>query len=102
MEFRDPKVVLDSIGDGMVEVLEIGARMGEKEGVVMTKFAADLKVVAEDIKAKMPEDPSVLPKSVLKVGGAVVSGMFGTGTSIFGAVDETMKGIRSQIDRVIK
>jgi len=102
MELKDPKVIVDAIGDSALEFLEAGSRLGEKEGVVLTTLASDFKSIAEDIKAKLPDDPSVLPESILKAGGAILNGMFGTGESFFGAADETIKGIRSQIERITR
>jgi len=102
MELKDPKTIVDSVGDSFIELLEAGPRLGEKEGVILTTLASDFKSIAEDIKAKMPDDPSVLPMSLLKAGEAVLSGIQGTGESIAGAADETIKGIRSQIERITR
>lgn len=101
-ELKDPKVIVDSIGDGLVEVLQAGSRLAEKQGAVLGTLGSQLKSVGDDIKAKMPDDPSVLPMSALKAGGAVLSAIIGTGESFVGAIDETAKGVKSQIDRVIK
>ena len=101
-EFKDPKVIVDSIGDGAVEVLQIGSRLCEKQSTVMGTLGTQLKGIGDNIKGKMPDDPSVLPTSLLKAGGAVLSAVIGTGESLVGVVDETAKGLKSQIDRVIK
>lgn len=102
MQLQDPKVIVDSIGDSALEFLEAGSRLGEKEGVVLTQLASDFKSIAEDIKAKLPDDPSVLPASLLKAGGALLNGMLGTGDSFFSTADETVKAIRGQIERVTR
>jgi len=98
----DPKEVVDSIGDGAVEVLQIGSRLAEKQSKVMGTLGTQLKSIGDDIKAKMPDDPSVLPASAMKAGGAVLSAIIGTGESFVSAIDETAKGVKGQIDRVIK
>lgn len=101
-EFKDPKVIIDSIGDGAVEVLQIGSRVCEKQSAVMGTLGTQLNSIGENIKGKMPDDPSVLPTSALRAGGALLSAFIGTGESLVAAIDETAKGLKSQIDRVIK
>ena len=98
----DPKTVIDSIGDGAVELLQTGSRIGEKQSAVLATYASALKGVAEDIKAKMPDDPSVLPNAAIKTIASTFKAAVGTGESIVGGIDETVKGLKSQIDRVIK
>lgn len=100
--FKDPKVIADSIGDGVVEVLQIGSRLAKKQGAIIGTLGTQLESIGDDIKAKMPDDLSVLPASALKAGGVVLSAIIGTGESFVSAIDETAKGVKGQIDRVIK
>lgn len=102
IKLPDVKTVVDSVGDGAVELLETGARIALKEGHVMTDYAASLKDCAEEIKRRLPDDPVVLADAVIRTVGATVKAMVGAGEAVVGGIDETAKGVKSQIERVVK
>jgi len=96
------KEVIDSIGDGVVEITQVGGRLTKRQSDVAGEYADRLKSIAEEIKARMPDDPSILPKSALKAGMATASAILGAGEGIVGAIQETASGVRKQINRVIR
>lgn len=102
VQLPDPKTIVDSIGDGAIEILETVSRVAEKEGGVMTSYAGTLKACAEDIKRRTPDDPSVFIDATIKAVGATVKAVVGTGEALVGGIDETAKGLKSQIERVVR
>lgn len=98
----DPKQIIDSVGDGAVEVVEIGARLAEKLGSNLNAYGSRLKSIGDEIKSGTPDRPEVLPGAVIKAAGATVSAVVGTIGGFISAADETAKGLKSQIDRVVR
>jgi hypothetical protein len=98
----EPKVILDSIGDGAVELLQTGSRLLDKQAAVIGSYAGSLKSCAEDIKRRTPDDPSVFLDAAVRTAGATIKAIVGTGEAVVGGIDETARGVKSQIERVAR
>jgi hypothetical protein len=98
----EPKVVIDSVGDGAVELIQTGSRVLDKQAAVASSYAGSLKSCAEDIKRRTPDDPSVFLDAAIRTAGATIKAMVGTAEAVVGGIDETARGVKSQIERVVR
>ena len=98
----EPKEVVDSIGDGVVEVLQVGSRFIEKQGNLTREIGDGLMEIGEDVKADMFDKPEVLAKAAVGVVGSGVGLIFGTVGNVAAALSETASGVKKQASRVTK
>ena len=96
----DPKVLVDSVADGAIEVAEVVPRVAENCAVVGAAFAASVKGNMELIKGQLPDNPEVLPNVAIKAVGQTVN----AGISLFEGfgkgIMDTADGVKNQIRRV--
>jgi len=101
-QLADPKTVADSIAKGASEILTFFPRAAENIARNRAEAAADLKEIGMMVKDRMPEDPGVLPEAALRAGASIIKRGIGLVEGVVSAADETVKGVKAQIDRVIK
>ena len=98
----DPKEVIDSIGDGITEILQTVPRFLEKQGALNKEVESELLAIKEDVKANMPDKPEVLLKAAIGTVGSRVKLVTGTANNIGAALSETGSGLKKQVSRIIK
>ena len=100
MQLLDPKVLVDSIADGALEVAEGPARVAKNVAVVADNFATEMKANMDNVKTKMPDDPSVIPDAAIKAVGQTVKAGLGMVEGFGKGIMDTFEGVKSQIRRV--
>jgi len=96
----DPKVLVDSVLDGVVEVAEGPARVAENVAGVAGAFASDMKANMDTVKGKLPDDPSVIPDAAIKAAGQTVKAGLGMFEAVGKGAMDTFEGVKNQIRRV--
>ena len=96
----DPKALVDSVADGVIELAEGPARVATNVAGVANTFASEVKANMDDLKNRMPDDPAVIADCAVKAVGQTVK----AGLSMFegigkGAMD-TFDAVKNQIRRV--
>jgi len=99
-DLPDIQTVVDSVADGAITIVEVFPRVAENVAAVATTYAAAVKADMENIKSKMPSDPTVIPDTFVKLAGQTVKGGLGFFESIGKGVMETFESVQSQIRRV--
>ena len=99
-QLPDPKVLIDSIADGAVEVAEAPVRLAKNTAFVAEKFADSVKVNMDDFKTRMPDDPAAIVDCAIKGAGQTVNAGIGMLEGFGLAVMETFGAIENQIKRV--
>jgi len=100
MQLLDPKVLVDSIADGALEVAEGPARVAKNVAVVADNFATEMKANMDNVKTKMPDDPSVIPDAAIKAVGQTVKAGLGMVEGFGKGIMDTFEGVKNQIKRV--
>ena len=100
MQLLDPKVLVDSIADGALEVAEGPARVAKNVAVVADNFASEVKANMDNVKTKMPDDPSVIPDAAIKAVGQTVKAGLGMVEGFGKGIMDTFEGVKKQIKRV--
>ena len=100
MQLLDPKVLVDSIADGAIEVAEGPARVAKNVAVVADNFASEVKANMDNVKSKMPDDPSVIPDAAIKAVGQTVKAGLGMVEGFGKGIMDTFEGVKNQIKRV--
>lgn len=99
-QLPDPKELVDSVADGAVEIAEAPARVATNIAGTAQTFASDVKNNLDEIKRRLPDDPSALADVGVKaIGQTVKAGLGileGTGKGIL----DTLEGVKNQIRRV--
>lgn len=96
----DPTTIVDSVADGIMEAAEGPVRIAANVAKVAQDFATEVKTNMENVKAKMPGDPSVLPDAAIKGAGQTVKAGIGMFDAFGRGVMETFEGVKKQIQRV--
>lgn len=97
----DPKILVDSIADGVVEAAEGPARVAKNVAGVAETFASEVKGNMDDVKSRMPDDPSVLADVAVKAVGQTVKAGLGMVEGVGKGVMDTFEAVQSQIKRGI-
>ena len=98
----DPKELVDSIADGVVEVAEGPARVAKNVASVADSFASEVKANMDDFKRRMPDDPSVIADAAVKAVGQTAKAGLGMIEGIGNGIQDTFKAVKGQIERVLK
>jgi len=101
-QLPDPKELVDSIADGVVEAAEMPVRIAKNVADVADGFAADVKANMDNLKAKMPDDPSVIPDCAIRAIGQTAKAGLGMVEGFGKGIFDTFEGIKGQIQRVLK
>lgn len=96
----DPKVLVDSVADGAISVVETIPNIAEKIAANATDYAAAVKRDLEDIKASMPDKPEVIPRVAFGIIGQTVGAGLGMFGAIAAGVKESIDEIKAQTKRV--
>lgn len=96
----DPKELVDSVADGVVELAEGPARVATNVADVARGFASEVKTNMDDVKARMPDDPSVIPDAAIKAVGQTVKAGLSVVEGVGKGVMDTFEGVKNQIRRV--
>lgn len=96
----DPKTLVDSVADGVIELAEGPVRVAENVATVQKQFATNVKANMDDFKTRMPDDPSVIVDVVVRGVAHTVK----DGISLFKGVGkgimDTADAVEGQISRV--
>lgn len=98
----DPKTVVDSIADGVVEVAEGPVRVAKNVAGVAETFASEVKTNMDDVKGRMPDDPSVLADAAVKAVGQTAKAGLGMIEGVGDGIQDTFKAVKTQIERVLR
>lgn len=99
-QLPDPKTLVDSMADGAIELAEGPIRVATNVAAVATIFAAEVKGNMDTVKARMPDDPMVIPDAALKAAGQTIRAGLGMFEAIGKGVMDTFAAVKSQIQRV--
>jgi len=100
--FPDPKTLVDSIADGVVEVAEGPVRVAKNIAGVADTFASEVKSNMDNVKTRMPDDPSVIADAAIKAVGQTAKAGLGMIDGIGKGVMDTFEAVKGQIERVLK
>ena len=101
-QLPDPKALVDSIADGVVEMAEGPARVAKNVAGVAETFATEVKSNMDDFKTRMPDDPSVIADAVVKAVGQTAKAGLGMIEGIGRGIMDTFEAVKGQIERVIR
>jgi len=96
----EPQVIVDSIGDGVVEMAEGPVRVAINTAEVARTFASNVKANMEDFKNRMPQDLSAIPDFAVRAAGHTVADGLAFLDGVGKGITETLDGVKSQIKRV--
>ena len=96
----EPQTIIDSLGDGAVELAEGPVRVAENTADVAKNFASNVKGNMEDFRKRMPEDLSAIPDCAMKAVAHTVSDGIGLFEGLGKGIHDTLEGVKSQIKRV--
>lgn len=96
----DPKELVDSVADGAVELAEGPARVAANVAGVCQDFASEVKANMDNVKNRMPDDPSVIADAALKAVGQTVKAGLGVFEGVGKGVMDTFDAVKNQIRRV--
>lgn len=98
----DPKEVIDSVGDGVVGALQIFPRAAENIAGVAHAYAGSVNRSIDEFKAKMPDEPAVIPRMLGSIAGETIGAIVGVVEAVVRAGGATAADIKSQIARGTK
>ncbi len=96
----DPKTIVDSVADGVIEAAEGPVRIAKNVAVVAETFATDVKTNMEDVKRRMPDDPAVLADAGVKAIGQTTKAGLAMVEAVGQGIMDTFAGVKAQINRV--
>lgn len=96
----DPKTLADSIADGVIEAAKGPARVAKNVASVADTFAGEVESNMDNVKTRMPDDPSVIPDAALKAVGQIANAGLGIFEGIGKGVMDTFEAVKNQIKRV--
>jgi len=96
----DPKTLADSIADGVLEVAEGPVRIADNVATVAEIYAKELRSGMDDVRRRMPDDPSVVPDFMLRTAGQTVRAGLGLFEGFGKGIMDTFAGVKTQIKRV--
>ena len=100
-QLPDPKTLVDSIADGVVEVAEGLPRVAKNVAGVCESFASEVKANMDDVKTRLPDDPSVIADAAVKAVGQTAKAGLGMIEGIGKGIMDTFDAVKGQIERVL-
>ncbi|GAH58374.1 unnamed protein product, partial [marine sediment metagenome] len=76
------------------------ARVAKNVAGIADTFASEVKANMDDVKRRMPDDPSVIPDAAIKAVGQTVKAGLGMFEGVGRGVMDTFDAVQSQIKRV--
>ena len=101
-QLPDPKTLVDSVLDGVIEVAEGPARVASNIAGAANTFASEVKTNMDTVKGKLPDDPSVIPDAAIKAVGQTVKAGLGMFEGVGKGIMDTFSAVKSQIERVTR
>ena len=101
-QLPDPKTLVDSIADGVVEVAEGPVRVAKNVAGVCESFASEVKSNMDNVKAQLPDDPSVIADAAVKAVGQTAKAGLGVIDGVGRGIMDTFEAVKGQIERVLK
>ena len=95
----DPKTIVDSIGNGVVGAAQVLPRAAENIAGVAHAYAGSVNRSIDEFKAKMPDEPAVIPRMIGSIAGETLGAVVGLVEAVVRAGSATVTDIKSQIDR---
>jgi len=102
MNFPDPKVVVDSIGDGALTVVNTLPDAGKRLLNVGADYAGQIESDISAIKSGLPDNPGVIVDTGVKLIGQTVSAGIGGVEALAASFLNTLNGVKTEIGRVIR
>lgn len=99
-DLPDPKVIVDSVVDGAVEVVEGPVKAAENVNAVVGTFLSEVKANMESFKGALPDSPDVIPDIAIKAAGQTINAGIGLFEGVGKAALDTVSGVKNQIRRV--
>jgi len=96
----DPKELVDSVMDGALELAEGPVKIAENVADIAKTFATEARSNLDTMKARLPDDPSVLLEVPAKAIGQTVGAGIGLFEGIGRGVMDTLGAVKNQIKRV--
>ncbi len=96
---KDPKELVDSVVQGGIGALQFFPRVAENIAGVANAYAGSVNRNLGEFRAKMPEEPAVLPRAAGMVVGETVGSFIGLFEAVVHAGTATAADIKSQIKR---
>lgn len=100
VKLPDPKELVDSVADGVVEVAEGPVRVAKNIANVAETFASEVKTNMDDFKSRMPDDPSVIADAAVKAVGQTANAGLGLIEGVGKGIMDTFEAVKGQIKRV--
>lgn len=101
-DLPDVKTLVDSVADGAIEAAEIVPRVATNVAGVATTFASSIKSNMDNVKSKMPDDPTVLIDAPIRAVGDTVKAGLGMLNAVGSGIQETLGAVQSQIGRIAR
>jgi len=92
--------IVDSVGDGAIEVAKLPVRAVANVNGVGTTYINQVRANLDAIQNGLPHNPAVIPETGVKAIGQTVDAGIGLLHAIGSSLDETVRGVQSQIRRV--
>jgi len=100
-QLPDPKTLVDSIADGALEVAEGPVRVAKNVASVADTFASDVQANMDNIKSRLPDDPSVIADAAVKAVGQTAKAGLGMIEGVGKGIMDTFEAVKNQIERVL-
>lgn len=101
-DLPNPKEVIDSVGDGVMGAMQIFPRAAENIAGVAHAYAGSVNRSIDEFKAKMPDEPAVIPRMLGSIAGETIGAIVGLVEAVVRAGGTTAADIKSQIARGTK
>lgn len=96
----EPQTIVDSIGDGVVEIAEGPVRVAINTAEVAKTFATNVKGNMDDFKKRMPQDLSAIPECAMRAAAHTIADGISLFKGIGKAAQDTAEGVESNIKRI--
>jgi len=98
-QLPDPKVLVDSVADGVVGAIQIFPRVAENVAGIAHSYASSVNRNIDAFKASMPDEPAAVPRLLGNVVGETIGSFVGLFEAVIRAGSDTAADIKSQIRR---
>ena len=94
------RTIVDSLGDGVVELAQGPVRVAENTAEGAKNFASHVKSNMDDFEKRMPQDLSAIPDCAFKAVAHTVSDSISLFEGVGKGIHDTLDGVKNQIKRV--
>ncbi len=96
---KDPKELVDSIVQGGIGALQFFPRVAENIAGIAHAYAGSVNRNLGEFRAKMPEEPAVVPRALGMVVGETAGSFIGLFEAVVRAGTDTAADIKAQIKK---